>query len=135
MLIKQRLEGHDKPRCTETALRSIVIDECLLDGMQTLALHQRFDGGDRIALRLNGQNRARVDGPVVHEHSAGTAFSAIAHTLGAGDLKLITERIEQSDAGLKLQGMFLSVDSKFDGNLARAINLNRFTGSLNDFCS
>ena len=72
---------------------------------------------------------------VVHEHSAGAALGAIAHSLGAGDLELIAERVEQGDTGLKLQSVFLAVDGELDRHFARTINLYRFTSRLHDFGS
>ena len=61
--------------------------------------------------------------------------ASIAHPLGAGDIKLIAERIEQSDSRLKLQGMILSVDSEFDRNFTRTVNLYRLTSRLHNFRS
>src|ERR1700693_1925416 len=130
VLIEKRLEGHDEPGCAETTLRSVVIDECLLNRVGGIALHQALERVDCPARRLDSQDRARIDRPVVEEHSAGSALATIAHALGAGDIKLIAERVEQGDARLKLQRMFLAIDGEFDGNFARTINLYRLTSGL-----
>ena len=135
VLIKHRLEGDNEPGRAETALRSVVVDECLLDGIEIFALHQRLDRGDGFALRFDCQNRARIYGLVVEQHSAGAAFRPIAHSLGASDVELIAEGVEQGDTGFKLEGMFLPIYGEFDRRLARTINLDRLTRRLHDFGS
>src|SRR5208282_5607782 len=51
MVIEKCLERDHEPGRAETALRSIVVDECLLDGVEVFSLHKRFDCGDCLALR------------------------------------------------------------------------------------
>ena len=46
MLIDKRLERDHESRRAETALRSVVVDECLLDRVKGLTLHQGLDCGD-----------------------------------------------------------------------------------------
>src|SRR5271165_5461203 len=106
MLIDKRLERDHEPGSTETALRSVVIDECLLNGVEIFALHQGFDRGDCLALRFDGQNRAGIDSPVIQEHSASAALGTIAHPLGASDVKRIAERVQQSDRGSSCKACF-----------------------------
>src|SRR2546428_13567808 len=50
MFIKNGLEGDDKPGRAESALRSIVVDECLLYWVEGFALHQRLDRCDGLSL-------------------------------------------------------------------------------------
>src|SRR5262249_26564497 len=81
VLVEERLAGHNEARCAEAALLSIVVDECLLNRMQLVALHQIFNGADRFALCLDRQNRARVDRSSVDDHCASAAGCSIAYPL------------------------------------------------------
>src|SRR3984893_7512761 len=122
MLIEKCLERHYEAGGAEAALRSIVIDERLLDRMKGFALHQGFDGSDGLALSFNRQYRAGIDRTVVEQHSTGATLSPIAHALRARNIKLIAEGVKQGDARLELQCVFLAVDAEFDGSFARTIN-------------
>ena len=119
MLIEKRFEGDDESGRAEAALRSIVVDECLLDRMKFFALHEGFDCGDCLTLRLNRQNRASVDRAIVEKHRAGAAFAAVTHALGARYIQLIAEGVEQGNPGLNLQCMFLAVDRRARQALCR----------------
>ncbi len=103
MLVKKRLGRHNKARRAETALLRVVVDERLLDGMEFARLAQALHRRDLVALRVDGQHRAGVDGLPVQQHGARAAGAAIADALGAGKLKLVAQRVQQRDARLKLR--------------------------------
>src|ERR1700721_59740 len=50
VLIKKGLERDHEPGRAETALRGIVVDERLLDGMERVTAHHRLDRGDWLTL-------------------------------------------------------------------------------------
>ncbi len=125
MLIKKGLGGDNEARRAEAALLSIVIDECLLNGMEVAGFAQAFHGGDLRALRINGQHRTGVDGFVVHEHGACAAGAAIADALGAGKLKLVAQSVQQGDARFKLRIQLLAIHIERYRNLTRSLNMRR----------
>jgi hypothetical protein len=133
MLIEKRFESYDESGCAEAALRSIVVNEGLLDRVKVFALHQRFNRGDSLALSLDRQNRAGIDRAIVEKYGAGTTLAAVAHALGASDIKLIAERVEQGNPRLNVQSMALAVDGQLNRNFAWAINFYRLTGGLHNF--
>ena len=112
VLIQKGLGGHDKSRCTESALGTIVVHEGLLERKQFVASSERLDGGDRLILGFDGENRTGIHRLAVHEHSAGAALGPIAHPLGSGDCEMIAQRVKERDARLQLQGVFLAVNGE-----------------------
>src|SRR6185369_1365930 len=51
MLVKKRLGRHHEPRRAEAALLRVIVDECLLYGMEPSGFAQPFHGGDLVVLR------------------------------------------------------------------------------------
>src|SRR5258708_5260456 len=100
MFVKKSLTRNHESRRAEAALLRVVINESLLHRMQLFAVHQSFDGCNSLALRLERQYRARVNGFAVHDDSAGTTARSIAHTFRSGQFQFVTKRVEQSHARL-----------------------------------
>src|SRR5436190_18033730 len=89
VLVQKRFSSDDEPGSAEAALRSVLIHECLLHGMELATLHQSFNRGDLFALRLDSQNGAAIHNLVVHHYGAGTAFGAITDPLAAGKVEIV----------------------------------------------
>src|SRR5437763_12347105 len=119
MAVKERLGSDHKARSAESALRAIVIHEGLLHRMQFAILHQRLNRDDGLALRLNGQHGAGIDGLVVEQHGAGSTLAAVANPFRSGDIEVVAERVEQSYTRLDQNVMRLAVDGQCDGSLSR----------------
>src|SRR5262249_41214549 len=84
MFFEQRRAGHDETRGAEPALLRVIVPEGLLDRVELTILFQAFDGPNLLALRLDGQRRAGVDGLAVHDHRAGATGGAVADAFRAG---------------------------------------------------
>ena len=84
MLVEKCLAGDDESGSAEAALRSIVLNECLLYRMQLAGFHQRFDGGAGLVLALDGEHRAGIDRLVIHQHGTSAAFGAVTNAFGPG---------------------------------------------------
>ena len=125
MLVKKCLGGDNEARRAEAALLRVIVNERLLDGMEMPRLAEPFHGGDLRALRVDGQHRAGVHGFVVHQHGASAAGAAIANALGAGQRKLVAQRVQQGDARLKLRIEFFAIHIERYRNLARPLNMRR----------
>ena len=62
-----------------------------------------FDRGDAIALMHDRQRQARIDAPSVDDHGAGAALAVIAALLGAGEMQMFAECIQQRRAGIDIE--------------------------------
>src|SRR4051812_4462245 len=109
MLVEECFAGDNKSGSAKSTLRGVVVDERLLDGMQLAASHERFDGGDLLALSFDCEYRTRVRGFIVDQHGARSAFAAVAHSFGAGQIQIVAKSIEQRDARLDFQLRALAI--------------------------
>ena len=124
VLVEHRLAGHDEAGSAEAALRCVVVDKGLLDGMQLAVFHQGFDGRDLFSLALDGEHRASVDGLVVEQDRAGAALSFVADALGAGDVERIAQGVEQRNPWFQAGLVGLAVDVESHRDLARPMHGN-----------
>ena len=67
---------------------------------------------------VDGEQQARVHGLAVEVHRAGAAESAVAHHLGARQVELVPQELEQGDAGADLDGLLGPVQLEGDARLA-----------------
>ena len=89
MLIQKSFAGDNEPWRAEAALRGIVIDKGLLDGVQLVPLHQRLDRSDLLALGFDGQHGTGIDSLVIHQHGTSAALGTITDALGAREIELV----------------------------------------------
>src|SRR5208337_1625772 len=82
MFVQEGLARHDKTGRAKAALLRVVFDKGGHDGMQLAILRKPFDGHDVMALRLYGEQVARIDWLVIKHDCAGATDPAIAHLLG-----------------------------------------------------
>src|SRR5262249_50501967 len=87
ILVEKGFSCDDKSRGAEAALLSVIFHEGSLHRTELIGLHQTFGGDDGLALRLDGEYGAGVDGLIVHENGAGAAGATIAYTLRTCNLK------------------------------------------------
>ena len=95
-LVDTRNRRHDLAGRAVAALQGVVIDECLLHGMQfTIRGRQAFDRCDLASVRLRRQCQAGNDATAIDMDGAGTALSVIAPFLGASEMQMFAQRVEQ----------------------------------------
>jgi hypothetical protein len=128
-LRQQRDGGHDLTRSAVATLEGIVVDECRLHRMQVPVSRQPLDRGYLVALTAHCQCQAAEDPPAVHPDCARTAGALIAALFRAGEPHVLTQRIQQADAGLDRQLVRLAVDRQRD-SASRGRSLNRQRSSL-----
>ena len=85
----------DLPGRAVAALEGVVIDEGLLQRMQRAVFGKPFDGGDLGAVLHDGEREAGIDAPSVDQDRAGAALAVVAAFLGAGEVEMVAQRIEQ----------------------------------------
>jgi hypothetical protein len=78
-------------------------DEGALHGMQPLGRTQPLNGSDRFALVHDGKGQATVDPAPLDDHRAGAALAMVAALLGAGEVQMLAQRIQQGGARVELQ--------------------------------
>src|SRR3982074_1196687 len=96
--------------------------------MKISVLGERFYRRDFLSLRLNRENRAGVDGLVIHQNGARSALPPIAYALGSGDVQAVPQSVEESHARLEARLVLLSVDSEFHRDFAGTVNLHLLSG-------
>jgi hypothetical protein len=122
MVLEQLHGRHDHARRTETALQSVTLTEGRLHRMQFAIVAQPFDRGDLGALRLDGQDRASLNGASIQMHGTGAALSGIATHVGSGEMQLITDQLDQKGPGINvdLNGTPIHGERKRFGGMAQS---------------
>jgi hypothetical protein len=92
-----------------------VLDEGALQRVELAVGGKPFDGGDPDAVRGHGQLQAAVDRLAVDEYRAGPALAMVATFLGAGQLQLFAQQVEQRYVWRDRQGNRGAVDLEGNG--------------------
>ena len=82
--------------------------------MQFLRRAQPLDGGDLGAVMHHGQSQAGVDALAVEQDGAGAALAVVAALLGARQLQVFAQGVEQGGARVEFQAVALAVDVEAD---------------------
>ena len=114
----QRHRRQDHSRRADAALRSAVRDERFLHRVQLPAVRNAFDRRQRRALHLQDRRQAAVDQLAVEEHRARAALPLAAAFLGAGQVQLLAQHVEQPRHRVGLDADGLAVDGERDGDVA-----------------
>src|SRR5215469_13768833 len=72
---QQRLRGHDHAVEAIAALRGLLVDESLLNGIGMLASAEAFEGHDLAAFAAFDRDHARARCHAVDQHGAGSALA------------------------------------------------------------
>src|SRR5262249_19883154 len=92
------------------ALEPVLLHEAVLERVELPVLLEALDGHDRPAVRLDGENRARLDGPPVEEDGAGAAVRCVTPDMGAGEAEDLPEQVDQEQPRLDVRVTALTVD-------------------------
>ena len=95
LLVEQRLGGDEKPRRAVAALRGAEIGEGFLQRMEPAVGDQPFDGRDVAAGALDAEHQAREHRLPVEQHRAGAALAELAAVLGAAQVQILTQHLEE----------------------------------------
>src|SRR5207342_1380760 len=91
--------GANLPRRAIAALKAVMGNEGLLQGVEFAIRSKPFDGRDLGAVFHDGERQAGDDAPSIDEHRAGAALAVVATLLGSGEIEIFAERIEQGGPG------------------------------------
>ena len=92
-------------------------DEGALHGVQDVATGQPFDGYQVGPVAHDGQGQAGIDALAIAQHRAGAALAMVAAFLGADQIQLLTQQVEQGDPRMYLQCSGLTIEGQTDGVL------------------
>src|SRR5437763_16934480 len=96
-------------------LRERELERCLL-----AVLREPLDRRDRRAVRLDREQHAALDGPAVEHDRAGTAVAGVAADVGASQVEVVPEEVDEQPARLDLALVALAVDLEFDAMAGHA---------------
>jgi hypothetical protein len=104
---------HDLTWGAISALEGIVTNEGFLHRVQ-FAVGQSFDGGDCTPFDLGGKRQTRQDPPSINVNGASAALTLVAALLGAMEVRIFPQSIEQRHPTLNLQQMLRPIDYQPD---------------------
>ena len=102
-LVEHRNRRADLPGRAVAALIAVMLHEGGLHRVQVVGRAQPLDGGDAVALVHDRQREARRDPPPVDDHGARAALALIAPLLGAGEVQVLAQRVEQRRPRVELE--------------------------------
>src|SRR5262249_5546125 len=148
----ERIADQDDPAQTVAALKSLLFDKRLLDGMQSVRLRkavespETFKGSYAVPVGVGDRRHAGADGPSVEQNGACAALSESAAEFGAVELEILLQYVKQGSRwvvngyvgmlSVDLQYVddhrnVLAVGKKLVGRLylaVRAVSIGRETG-------
>src|SRR5262249_19441404 len=119
-LRKQPDRRHDLARRAKAALKPIVANERRLHGVQDAVARQALDRRHLAAVALRRQRQARQHALAVGQDRARPARPLVAPLLGAGQLEMIPQRIQQRHAAVKPQPPRTTVNAQREIDLRRS---------------
>src|SRR5262249_1264030 len=95
---EQSFGAHQLTRRTESTLRPIMFDECLLQWIEPSVLRETLDRLHGSAIGPHGQIAARVDRLAVQQDCAGTALAPVTTDLCPGHAEVSAKNFNQCPA-------------------------------------
>src|SRR2546425_8604777 len=112
--LEHLVDRHDHAGRAEAALEPVLLPEPLLDRVELAVLRQPLDRHDVGAVRLDGEERAGLDGLAVHEDRARAALAGVTADVGPGEAHRLADVVHQEQAGLDFVAVALAVDRHLD---------------------
>jgi hypothetical protein len=113
-LVEQRHRGHDHAGGAVPALEAVVLLECLLHRVHRVPIGEALDGGDRQAIGLDREHRARLHRLTVDVDRAGAARRGVAADVGAREAEVLAHEMHQERTWFDVAGSFDAVDRHRD---------------------
>ena len=83
-------------------------------GWSVVAVGEALDGRDLGAVGLDGEHRARLDRPAVDVDGAGAALAGVAADVGAGQVEVLAERLDEEPSRLDVELPGCPIDDERD---------------------
>ena len=94
-----------------------MLDKRLLDRIERVVMRQPLDGSDRPPLALDGEQQAAIHRLAIHQHGAGATLPHVTAQLGARQMQVFAQRVQQRAARLHAKRMGAPVDGQYDRRL------------------
>lgn len=91
------------------ALKSLLVDEGLLDRMRVFRRAEPFEGDDFFSSRSRNWQEAGTHRAVIHEHGAGAALSQAATESGIIQGEIVSKDVEKGAIGIRIDRVRLAV--------------------------
>jgi hypothetical protein len=92
---------HDLTRCAEAALKGVLINECLLNRVEGLAVCKTLNGRYFSTIDGSSEDHASVNPPAIQMNRAGPALAIVAALLGTRELQPLTQEVQQRNARIQ----------------------------------
>src|SRR6266852_4393062 len=113
--IQQGLGSDQHPGSAVAALQAVRLAEAVLqDAQRSVGFRQTLDGGDAVAVRLHGVDKAGTHRLSVEHHRARAADAVLVADVRAGEVKVLAQPVHQRQARGHLGRSRLAID--LDGN-------------------
>src|SRR5262249_54775236 len=114
VLVQEGIAGHQHAGRTVSALQPVLGHEAFLQGMELAVLLEPFHRHELLAPGLDGEQRARLHRPPIHQDRAGAAVGGVAADVGAGQPEHVAQHVHEQEARLDVGLVRLTVDRKLD---------------------
>ena len=112
LAIEQRLCSHQKSRRAVTTLGRTEVGKGLLERMEPAVCRETFDGQHVTVSTLDAQNETRQHRLAIEQHRARAALSELAAMLGAAEVQVFTQHLEQRLVRIERDVAGFSVDGE-----------------------
>lgn len=108
--VEQTHCGADLTRGAVSALKSVVVEKSSLHGVEFVSVREPLDRNDICAVTGGRQSQTGIDTVAVEQDGACAALSMIAAFLGARQLEVFAQCIEQGSPRIEYQFLWLAID-------------------------
>src|SRR5262245_53366858 len=116
MLLEEGHAGHEHAGRAVAALKAVLRHETLLERVQLAVLLEPFHGRDLAPVRLDGEDRAGLDGPAVEQDGARAAVCGVTADVRAGQPEHVADQVDQQQPRLRLRFVLFAVDRHLDAH-------------------
>jgi hypothetical protein len=109
MLAQELGQRHQDARGAEAALQPMMVLKRLLQRVQPVAIGERFDRGDLLAVALHREHQAGARARPAEEDRARAACAVLASDVRAGEVQLVAQKIHQREACFHFTAVCLAV--------------------------
>jgi hypothetical protein len=106
--------GHHHPRRAVAALQPVLLPETFLNGVKLPVLLQALDGGELVAVGLDGKHGAGLHRLSVEENGAGAAVGGVAANVRPGQPEIFPKEVHQQQARFHFSLVLHSIDRHLD---------------------
>ena len=110
ILVEKRFGGQNHAAQAKSALRGILVDKGLLNGVRFFDRAQAFESRNFHALHGLDRSDAGADRLALYNHGAGSALAEAAAEFRAAQLQIVAQGVQKRRCGIKIQGVSLAVD-------------------------